>query len=255
MKTKSIFAIVSWFLLCFVFASSTSALPLSLNTSDFQHGTIVTDQLEPYVTISATNTGGGPNSAIIFDTGVLASSTTDDDLLGPPWNEGNVAAYGWQNLQLGNILIVAEDIDDSNSDGIVDDPDDEAGGGILHFSFTEDLTSFKFFLVDIEYNEVTSDAYFLTFFSDNTSETIYFADFAAGSGSQYEQGANFSGDNSLNYITLDFGPNNPFDKVDISLAGSGGVGFAPVPEPATILLIGTGLLGLAGIGRKKFLKK
>lgn len=37
------------------------------------------------------------------------------------------------------------------------------------------------------------------------------------------------------------------------IGGNGG-NPSPVPEPATLILLGTGLVGLAGFGRKKFKK-
>lgn len=46
---------------------------------------------------------------------------------------------------------------------------------------------------------------------------------------------------------------HPYGEADIDAVGAISSG-APIPEPSTMLLLGTGLIGLAGWGRKKFKK-
>ncbi len=154
---------------CFLILSltlATSAFAASEDFSGQPAGTVVAGDLPgggtspgtvfPGFTLSVSN-NNGPNSLLIFDS---ANPTGGDLDLGSPNNTcggpgvgtgGEVGMPGENCVGVGNILVIAEDIvDTSPNDGLVDDPDDEADGGIVTLTFDEPVVIFSMVIIDID---------------------------------------------------------------------------------------------------------
>jgi hypothetical protein len=70
-----------------------------------------------------------------------------------------------------------------------------------------------------------------------------------------DPGTQFWDASTNSYITPNVGGTNGSDGPDFEFTVDANQSMNPVPEPTTMLLFGTGLLGLAGIGRRKRSKK
>lgn len=137
------------------FDETSTGIPLTL-----QAGQWITGQFQNIgVNISVTNLGIGPDKAILFDSENPTGG--DTDLLTPNPNvPGN-------DTPLGLVLIIAEnDVDTDPADGLVDDPDDEAGGGQILYTFDYDVTFISARVLDVDGNEID----FFRFFDENDVE-------------------------------------------------------------------------------------
>lgn len=111
--------------------------------------------------------GPGTNAAIIFDSSNPTGGDTDlgtpnETFGGPGIGVGGEMGQPFENGQaLFNILIIAEDLVDSNTDGLIDDPDDaDLPGEFLDFDFSTTKVNGKgtvtvnsFTLIDQELEE------------------------------------------------------------------------------------------------------
>ena len=74
----------------------------------------------------------------------------------------------------------------------------------------------------------------------------------------YDINASYLGDGSFNVVLSSLWGDFYIDKsvleIEYNPVGSS-ANSAPVPEPATMLLLGSGLIGVSFVGRKKFFKR
>lgn len=112
---------------------------ISIDFEGNQTGALVDGQLNPFVSL---NTTGGTGEGIIFDTNNPTGG--DEDL--------RLITDLTPNVQFpapaGNVLIVAENLIDADMNGLVDIPDDNGGGGMFTFDFTQDVVFLGFNAVD-----------------------------------------------------------------------------------------------------------
>lgn len=169
--------------------------PLGLQWADV--GLVITTQ---------NNVPGHPDLGIIFDSAAVTGG--DFDLATPGPGLGN-------DTPLGKLMIVAENNIDSDSDGLVDEPDDEAGGGVMRFDFQEPWDLCSITLVDID--------------DSGTTELRFFTEI--GGTADIIQVMNL-GDNSVQTIEFE---KTGIERFEVAFGGSGGIAnFDAVPCPRLV---------------------
>jgi len=225
-----------------------SAAPITLNFDDVAAGTVINNQ-NPFVTVSAISR---TNTAITFNTQNPTGGDTDLVLINNA--TPNPGALTNATSPGGNILIISENLNDSNSDGIIDVPDDEGQGGTLIFDFLQEVTFFGFNGVDF-----TDFGGFLTvdLFGAAGNLFSFTIDDVAGPG--VDLVANVGDETFFQLFDNIFGADGVagVTQARITLGGSGavdGLSFhvneVPIPAALPLMMTALGLGGFASRRRK-----
>ncbi|MCH8986745.1 lamin tail domain-containing protein, partial [Patescibacteria group bacterium] len=153
-------------------------------------GQVIDDEYASFgLNISAENNRGShPDLAIIFDSdaptgGDIDLGTPNEDFAGPGVGTGGEQGEPGENaVAQHSILIIAENDNDENNDGLVDIPDDEVRGGSIWFVFGEETSVDSLRIIDIEESgaeinlydlgEVNFETIGIPNLGDNSAQTV-----------------------------------------------------------------------------------
>ncbi|MCP5535719.1 MAG: PEP-CTERM sorting domain-containing protein [Akkermansiaceae bacterium] len=216
-------------------AQSTHVITFDEASQNLQHGSLFSGSeysgLGGGVTFTV-DSKGRHDQLIIFDTN--QSGTADPDLENP-FLGGNLK--GVRNL--GNALIIAENLVDRNNNGLIDSPDDEAAGGRIGVIFgNSQVSAVGFSLYD---TPETSKSDVTVVFKDMNGLSVTWKPSDLIANGTNVDFANHYGNHISNISASQLGLKN-IQSIDFNIE-SGAIDnlvFHTVPEPSSLALLGLG---------------
>ena len=238
------------FVAAFAVAGTASATPspvvITFDDDGYVHGSVINSATSAgagqSIRLGANNRQKDFNYAVTFDSEI--QGTTGDPDLQAPWSGGNI-----QDEDLGLVLIIQEN-DTGCDTGVCSNPVAEPGIPAGNFTFYLDMpaSSFGLDLIDVAEGE---DGFLRFYPEDNWGGFVDldFKDLLSG----FDLGINYA--NRIAPIAAEDLGLEQISRVDVKFYESGAVDnltFVPIPEPATALMVGGGLVafGLAQRARR-----